>query len=245
MPHQIDLNHAGPEELAGISGIDARRAGEIVTYRSEHGLFHSWDEVERVPGIGHSLMERLRAETTLGEAEDLEEEEEEEAEGEVEEEEEAIDEDEVAALGAMANLDQEAAMVYELVAETVDDRELRSMLRSFAQDHRRHVESLDEIVRELGEESPERGGEDGGGLLVDLASTLGALDPLAAVNALIANELLTNGTYDNALRFVATAEAEDVLTRNAVDERRHLEALLEYRRAHGGEEGDEDEGEEA
>jgi competence ComEA-like helix-hairpin-helix protein len=227
MATQIDLNHAGPEELAGISGVDSRRAGEIVTYRSKHGPFHNWDEVERVPGVGVSLIEVLRSETTLGDEGALEEDDELETADE-EAEEEDIDEDEVAALVAIANLDEEAAMAYELAATTVDDAELREMLRSFAKDHRRHVENLERIIGEVGAEVSERRGGTGG-VLLELASTLGGLDTMAAVNCLIANEQLTNGTYQNALQFLTVLMPQEVLEENAADELRHLKALLEYR----------------
>lgn len=214
MAQHIDLNHAGPDELASIPGIDARRAAEIARYRAEHGPFHSWEEVEQVPGVGSTLTERLRAEATLGEAEDTE---------EIEE----IDQDEIAALTAIANLDLEAALVYEIVAELASDGQLRDMLLSFADDHRRHVEELDRVVGDVSGKAPERS-HPAGGTLVGLATTIGALDIDAAVETLVSNEELTNGTYETAMWVVSLSAAEPVLKKNASDEQRHLRSLLEY-----------------
>src|SRR4051812_37074429 len=140
-----------------------------------------------------------------------------------------LDEDEAGGLVAIANLDLEAAMVYELVADSVEETDLKEMLRSFAKDHRRHVAELDNIVREMGGEIADDA-DRVGGLLLGLASTLGALDEDAAVEALIANEQLTNGTYSTALWAISLPSAEEVIKQNAADEQRHLKALLDYQR---------------
>ncbi len=144
---------------------------------------------------------------------------------------EDIDRDEIAALVAIANLDEEAAVAYDLVALSVDDRELREMLRSFSADHRRHVRNLDRALEKLGQaRHASVRAEDG--LLPGLATTMASLHPIAAVNALIANEHLTNGAYENALIFVSLLEVQDLLSDQAADERRHLEALLAYQEKH-------------
>lgn len=145
------------------------------------------------------------------------------------EEEEVADEEELASLVALADLDVEAAMVYEMVAETVDERDLKSMLTSFAEDHRRHVEELERIVREEGGKIEERR-ERAGGILMMLASTIGATDTEAAVEALIANEQLTNAIYETAMWVISMDAAQEVLKKNASDEQRHLRSLLDYQR---------------
>lgn len=145
---------------------------------------------------------------------------------------ESVDVDDVEALAAVAALDLEAALVYELVADTVEATELAEMLRGFAADHRRHVEDLARIIEEESGERPERA--ERGGILYALAATLGQLDDDAAVEAMIANERLTNGTYETAQWVVALPEARAVLERSFADEQRHLTSLLAYQ------EGDDD-----
>jgi competence ComEA-like helix-hairpin-helix protein len=218
MAARIDFNQAQVEDLIAIHGIDGERARRIVAYRSQHGPFHDWDEVERIPGVGPALTERLRHETTLGEDEDEEDE-------DVDLE---IDEEEIAALLAIASLDREAAAAYDVVADAVEDERVREMLRGFAEDHRRHVQDLHAVVRELGAEVSVEPPE--GGVLVALAASLGAIDPSAAIEALVANEQLTNGTYETASWIVSSTAADEVVERNATDEQRHLRALLDYQR---------------
>lgn len=147
---------------------------------------------------------------------------------------EEIDVDDVEALAAVAALDLEAALVYELVADTVEAVELADMLRGFAADHRRHVEDLERIIEEESGARPER--DERGGILYALASTMGQLDDDAAIEALIANERLTNGTYETAQWVVALPQARAVLERNFADEQRHLTSLVAYQ------EGVDDEG---
>src|SRR5579885_3499616 len=64
--HTVDLNEADFEQLIRIEGIDDKRAELILSYRREHGPFHSWDELRDVPGIGETLVERAREAATLG-----------------------------------------------------------------------------------------------------------------------------------------------------------------------------------
>jgi rubrerythrin len=145
------------------------------------------------------------------------------------EEEEVADEEELASLLALADLDLEAAMVHEMVAEAVDERDLKSLLTSFAEDHRRHLEELERLVREQGGKVEERR-ERVGGILMTLASTIGATDTEAAVEALIANEQLTNATCETAMWVISMDAAQNVLKKSAADEQRHLRSLLDYQR---------------
>lgn len=65
----MDINTATIEELDTLPGIGPALAQEIVSYREEHGLFHTIDELEAVPGIGASLLESIRPLVTVDTAE--------------------------------------------------------------------------------------------------------------------------------------------------------------------------------
>lgn len=58
---RIDLNKAGPEELASLPGIGPALAGRIVEDRSRNGPFHKPEELTRVRGIGPVTLERIRS----------------------------------------------------------------------------------------------------------------------------------------------------------------------------------------
>lgn len=56
----VDINQAGLEELDSLPGIGPVTAGEIITYRQEHGPFPSIEAIQDVPGIGAATFEAIR-----------------------------------------------------------------------------------------------------------------------------------------------------------------------------------------
>ncbi len=61
----LELNRATEAELTGLPGIGPALAGRIVALREAQGKFRSVDELEKVAGIGPSLLERLRPLVTV------------------------------------------------------------------------------------------------------------------------------------------------------------------------------------
>jgi competence protein ComEA len=57
----ISLGTATVEQLDTIEGIGPVTAGDIVTFRDEHGGLSSVDELDQISGIGPATMEALRA----------------------------------------------------------------------------------------------------------------------------------------------------------------------------------------
>nr|WP_297430510.1 helix-hairpin-helix domain-containing protein [uncultured Actinotalea sp.] len=60
----VDVNRAGPGELEALPGIGPVLAERIVADRQEHGPFASVDDLQRVRGIGPSLLADLRDRAT-------------------------------------------------------------------------------------------------------------------------------------------------------------------------------------
>jgi competence protein ComEA len=56
----ISLSSATVEQLDTIDGIGPTLAQRIVDYRTEHGGFHSIEELQEVDGIGEARFETLR-----------------------------------------------------------------------------------------------------------------------------------------------------------------------------------------
>ena len=56
----LDLNRATAAELDCLPGLGPALAGRIVADRAARGLYRSVDDLDRVPGIGRRLAERLR-----------------------------------------------------------------------------------------------------------------------------------------------------------------------------------------
>ncbi len=54
------LSTAPPESLDLLPGVGPVLASRLVAARAEHGRFRSWDDVDRVRGIGPKTIERLK-----------------------------------------------------------------------------------------------------------------------------------------------------------------------------------------
>ena len=57
----LDLNHATAEDLAQLPGVGPGLAKALVDERTRLGGYKSWDEVDRVPGIGPAKLTTLKA----------------------------------------------------------------------------------------------------------------------------------------------------------------------------------------
>jgi competence ComEA-like helix-hairpin-helix protein len=243
---KVDLNSADLEELEQLEGIDSGRARSILEYRSKHGPFASWEAFDQVPGIGERLLAKLQATATLGgvgaakaeaaprgaEAAKAEgtEEETEQAEGvQLEETAEGTPEEdaELTALTALSQLDLEAAEAYQVGAHHISDRELREKLLEFRADHLRHVRDLEALIKARGGEPLDQQAANQS-VLTGLAEAAGELGPAAALLAMVANERLTNATYDSLLALEWDDDVLRVLERNCDDEHRHLRWLEEH-----------------
>lgn len=145
---------------------------------------------------------------------------------------EEVDRDEIEALMAIARLDMEAAAAYEVAASAVDDAALRRLLERFQGDHERHVADLTSYAKGRGFDVRVTEFDPESSVLVGLVSSVGAIDPDAVLEAMVGNEQLTNATYETALWLVSDDDAQTIVQRNRDDERRHLEALLEYAKQH-------------
>ena len=65
-PAPININTASSEELQTLPGIGPALAERIVTYREEHGLFRSIDDLTNIKGIGVAVLSEFRDLLTIG-----------------------------------------------------------------------------------------------------------------------------------------------------------------------------------
>ncbi len=59
-PQKIDLNRAGSWLLEALPGIGEVRAGDIISYREQNGLFRNINELLKVKGIGPATFEKIK-----------------------------------------------------------------------------------------------------------------------------------------------------------------------------------------
>ncbi len=62
---KININRASAAELTALPGIGDVRANQIVSYREEHGLFNSIDQIMDVSGIGESTFNNISDQITI------------------------------------------------------------------------------------------------------------------------------------------------------------------------------------
>jgi competence protein ComEA len=60
-PQKIDLNRAGSWLLEALPGIGEVRAGDIISYREQNGLFRNINELLKVTGIGPATFEQVES----------------------------------------------------------------------------------------------------------------------------------------------------------------------------------------
>ncbi len=56
----LNVNTASAQDLQVLPGIGQKTAGNIITYRDDHGAFTSVDHLIRVKGIGPKTLEKIR-----------------------------------------------------------------------------------------------------------------------------------------------------------------------------------------
>lgn len=67
-PDPVDVNAAGPDELALLPRVGPSLAAAIVADRGARGPFRSLDDLDRVRGIGPATLDGLRPHVTVGRA---------------------------------------------------------------------------------------------------------------------------------------------------------------------------------
>jgi competence protein ComEA len=61
----VNINTAGPTQLALLPGVGAKGAQRIVDYRNEHGQFRKTSDLMQVKGIGAKSFEKMAPYLTL------------------------------------------------------------------------------------------------------------------------------------------------------------------------------------
>ena len=61
----VNINSATEQQLEGLSGVGPVLAAAIVSYRTQHGPFHSVDDLLDVSGIGPATLAELRPHVTV------------------------------------------------------------------------------------------------------------------------------------------------------------------------------------
>jgi competence protein ComEA len=60
MAKNMDLNVASAQDLERIQGIGKDQAKRFIDFRTQNGAFKSWEDVKRMPGVTHEILEMLK-----------------------------------------------------------------------------------------------------------------------------------------------------------------------------------------
>lgn len=64
-PAVVNVNTAGLEELQGIRGLGPVLAQRVIDYRSAHGTFARLEDLNQVPGIGMSKLQKIKDQISI------------------------------------------------------------------------------------------------------------------------------------------------------------------------------------
>jgi len=124
-------------------------------------------------------------------------------------------------LNDLLRLDRDAVGAYDAAIHRIDVESIRASLRSFKDDHLRHIAELSEQVRRHGG-VPAEHPDAKGFILKGFTAVTSMMGNEAALRAMQGNEKLTNTSYANALRENWPPPIREVIERNYRDEQRHL-----------------------
>lgn len=61
----VNINTASQAELEKLNGIGPVKAKAIVDYRTKNGPFKKFEDVDKVPGVGQGIMDKIKKDVTL------------------------------------------------------------------------------------------------------------------------------------------------------------------------------------
>jgi rubrerythrin len=126
---------------------------------------------------------------------------------------------------ALAELDAEAAEAYRIAAEYTDQVHFRTMLEEFRADHLRHVETFNRLLGEAGAPEVSTDLDEESSAVTMLAASMGTMGVRATLLTMIANEQLTNATYQAVAELPFEEDVARILEVHLADEQRHLQWL--------------------
>jgi rubrerythrin len=123
----------------------------------------------------------------------------------------------------LIKLDIDAVNAYEQAIGSIDDSQIKGRIMEFKDDHVRHIDSLSgEYRKHTGEAAPSRKPDLKGYMLKGFTALSGVTGTDGALEAMQANEKLTNKTYREAMDWDMPQEVQLIIERNYNDEQRHL-----------------------
>jgi rubrerythrin len=125
-------------------------------------------------------------------------------------------------LAALVQLDIDAIHAYDQAIDAIDLPMVKQQLRSFRDDHNRHVQTLSQVISRFGEKPPVFARDFKGFLIEGFTAARSVTGTAGALKAMRGNEHLTNRFYKNALALELPQDVKQIVQTNYEDEKRHL-----------------------
>lgn len=122
----------------------------------------------------------------------------------------------------LAQLDVDAIGLYEIAIRRISVPLVRDTLSEFKGDHERHARDLNAEIVKIAEEPVGSSPDAKGAVLRGFTAITSVMGTQAALLAMLANEELTNRTYERALKIDWSPAQRALIERNFSDEKRHL-----------------------
>jgi uncharacterized protein (TIGR02284 family) len=131
-------------------------------------------------------------------------------------------------LNSLIRLDADAVNAYTQAINRIEEPDIRKQLESYRDDHKAHIDSLTEIIENLGEQ-PVEPTKDLKGFLIEGFTKIRSMGGTpAALQAMENNEKLTNRKYAEATEWDMSNEVHQVITMNYQDEKEHLASIQRH-----------------
>lgn len=128
-------------------------------------------------------------------------------------------------LSQLAQDEMDAAFIYEHALRRVGEESIKTDLRIFFEEHKRHFRDLSSLLVKLGGYAPKHG-KDIKGLLKEGYTIFKSLFGIEGLlKALKANEESTIRTYEDSSKADLLREARELVRENLEDEHRHIEFI--------------------
>jgi uncharacterized protein (TIGR02284 family) len=124
-------------------------------------------------------------------------------------------------LNSLIHLDHDAVSAYESAIGRIDNEPIKQQLRSFQEDHKRHIRDLSNALKSAGGKPNDRS-DVKGVFIKGFTAVTSMMGTEAALRAMQGNEKLTTSTYARAREKDFGPSIKTIIDRNYEDERRHL-----------------------
>lgn len=125
-------------------------------------------------------------------------------------------------LNDLKQLDVDAVEAYRQVIKHLEYEDLCRRLTRYQDDHQRHIESLSAAIQDLGDTPAEMKPDFKGYLMEVFTFLMSVSGSIGAIEAMKANEVLTNRKYAQAAALDWPEEIKQVILDNYSQEQRHL-----------------------